>query len=282
MNLARHAAVLWRFRAVTATGVAFGLLLALLASYRLVYDGGISLVPRGKETWSATSSLLVTQPGFPEGRVTLPQQQVATGVTTTGQAAVDPGRHAPSDEVQFADPGRLAGLADLYSKFLTSDQVLRRVPGHPTPDRVTASPFQASSAGQVLPVVQLVTMATSRAASLRMSRDTVKALRTVLGEGQRANQISRAARVEVEVFNAPKSVLTSGRKPTASILVLFLCLLATVAVTHLLQALRSRREAPEFTPFLTWDENAEAAEAEEPEPEREAPVASGAPRRLRQ
>jgi hypothetical protein len=282
MKLARHAAVLWRFRAVTFTGVAFALLLALLSSYRLVYDGGISLVPRGAETWSATSSLLVTQPGFPEGRVTLPQKQIPTGVTAGGQPAVKFG-DSPSNQIQFADPARLGALADLYSKFLTSDQVLRRVPGHPTPDKVTASPFQTAAGGQVLPVIQLVAMGSSKAGSLRMSRDTIKALRTVLAEGQRANQISRAARVEVEVFNAPKAVLTAGRKPTAAILVFMLCLLATVAVTHLLQALRSRRETSEFTPFLTWDEDAEDSDAGARESEREeAPVAAGGPRRLRQ
>jgi hypothetical protein len=52
-------------------------------------------------------------------------------------------------------------------------------------------------------------------------------------------------------------------------------------VTHLLQALRSRRETSEFTPFLTWDEDAEDSDADESERE-EAPVAAGGPRRLRQ
>src|SRR3954447_23186863 len=113
MNLARHAAVLWRFRTVTVAGFGFAVVLALLASYQPVFAGGISLKARGTETWSATSSLLVTQAGFPEGRVTLPQKQIDTGVTASGDQAVDPGVHAPSDEIQFADPGRLAALADL-------------------------------------------------------------------------------------------------------------------------------------------------------------------------
>ena len=77
MNLSRHAAVLWRFRRVTAVGVFVGIFLAIFASYRI---GSGGLTPRGSETWTAVSSILVTQPGFPEGRVTLPTTQVNDAV----------------------------------------------------------------------------------------------------------------------------------------------------------------------------------------------------------
>ena len=64
MNLARHASVLWRFRRVTAAGVVIGLILAFLAFYD-VSSG--SLKPRGTETWTAVSQILVTQPGSASG-----------------------------------------------------------------------------------------------------------------------------------------------------------------------------------------------------------------------
>ena len=67
MDVARHAAVLWRFRGITAAGLVLGILLAILASYRVSFDGGPTLTARGTETWSATASLLVTQPGDHEG-----------------------------------------------------------------------------------------------------------------------------------------------------------------------------------------------------------------------
>ena len=35
MNLARHAAVLWRFRTVTAAGIGFAIFFAVLASYQV-------------------------------------------------------------------------------------------------------------------------------------------------------------------------------------------------------------------------------------------------------
>src|SRR5215218_9776764 len=126
MNLARHAAVLWRFRSVAAGGLAIGILLAVLASYQVP-----SFEPRGSETWTGTSRILVTQPGFPEGRVTLPTATVDDALTAQGDE-VD--ATEPKDQVTFADPARLSGLADLYAKFLTSDEVLSGVRGEPTAD----------------------------------------------------------------------------------------------------------------------------------------------------
>jgi hypothetical protein len=47
MNLATHAAVLWRYRAVTITGLVLGIVLAVLAAYQVGWDGGPKLTPRG-------------------------------------------------------------------------------------------------------------------------------------------------------------------------------------------------------------------------------------------
>src|SRR3954453_1783060 len=154
MNLGRHATVLWRFRRVTIAGVILGIVLAVLASYSVSSSG---LTPRGTETWSAVSSILVTQPGFPEGRVTLPEKQINDAVAVDGSSVTEKDS-APKDQVEFADPARLSGLGDLYSKFLTSDEVLRRVKEHPNPAQVQASPFASSQGGLLLPVVQLTTL----------------------------------------------------------------------------------------------------------------------------
>ena len=47
-------------------------------------------------------------------------------------------------------------------------------------------------------------------------------------------------------------MLTGARKKTAAILVLFLCLLGTVAVCHLLEGLRPRPEEP-VDELVDWD-----------------------------
>lgn len=255
MNLGRHAAVLWRFRVVTVCGVLLGLLLAVAASYQLP-----SLTPRGQEVWTANSSLLVTQPGFPEGRVTLPQQQVQDAVGADGRPISEP---QPKDQVEFADPGRLSGLADLYTKFIVSDDVLRRVPGHPTGAEVESSPFLASSGGQVLPVIQLSTTAPSAAGANRLNQQVYKSLTELIVDQQSANNIGQGQRIEVKVIDKPKAMLTGPRKHTASILALMLCLLATVAVAHLLEALRPRVQAREADEeLLPWNAGFLPAEIE--------------------
>ena len=238
MDLARHASVLWRFRGVTVAGIGLAIAIALLTSYKVTLTG---ITPRGSETWSATSSILVTQPGFPEGRVTLPQQQIDDAVTAGGQQASEK-FSAPKDQVEFADPGRLAALGDLYSRFLTSDEVLRRVPERPAAGQVVASPFAGNQAGQLLPVIELKTMAPTGAMANRINVNTYKALLEYLEDRQAANQISTARRVELKLIVAPKVALVSGRKPTASVLAFLLVLLGTVAFTHLLEALRTRRQ----------------------------------------
>lgn len=276
MDLARHAAVLWRFRAVAAGGLALGIVLAILASYQPTWNGGPALAARGAETWQANSSILVTQPGFPEGRVTLPTKELGQGLTAAGEQAVDP-TALPRDQVEFADPARLAGLADLYSKFLTSDEVLNQVPGHPTSAQIEASPFQSSQGGLVLPVIQLTATAGSNESARRLNQQVFGSLRTVLAENQKANEIPRGKRVEVTVIDAPQSVLTAGRKHTASILAFLLCLLGTVAVTHLLAALRNERDTEDVLASLApWGDDeptgvpADAPEAAFAPGEREA------------
>jgi hypothetical protein len=236
MNLARHAAVLWRFRAVTIVGLVVGLFLAALASYRVTTDG---VVPRTNATFSSTSQLLVTQAGFPEGRVVLPPAPVAG--STTDATRPDP------DRVEFADPNRFMALADLYTKLIASDEVRRRIPGHPPATRITASPLAAVSGAPILPIIELVTRARTAPRAQQLNADAARALRDLLGERQRKAGISPAHSVQISTLNAPsRAVMTSGRSHTASLLALLLCLIGTIAVTHLLASLRPKEDGPQL------------------------------------
>jgi hypothetical protein len=250
MNLSRHASVLWRFRRVTAAGVILGIALAVFASYSISSKG---LTPRGSETWSAVSQILVTQPGFPEGRVTLPEKQIDDALTAAGAPAVQENAD-PKDQVEFADPARLGYLGDVYAKFITSDAVLSRVPerDRPLPAQVQASSFASAQGGALLPVVQLTTMGLSADAANQSNHSVYNALREFLEERQKANDIGSDGRIELQMLVSPDVTLMSGRKPTASVLILMLVLLGTVAVTHLLEALRNRREA-ETLAIVDWD-----------------------------
>jgi hypothetical protein len=260
MNLARHAAVLWRFRKVTVAGVLLAIVLAILASYKPTLDGG--LAARGASTYSSESSLLVTQEGFPEGRVVLPITP-APGLDTE-EPKVD------ADRLEFADPNRFMALADLYTKLIVSDEVRRRIPERPAPKQITASPLPAVSGAPILPIIQLTTTAGSPDAARALNEHTADALRDLLQERQSKNGISPAQSVEISTLNAPSAgVLAAGPSHTASILALLLCLIGTVAVTHLLAALRPEPEVPDFDDVAfdwTLEQRDGADDGEEPEP----------------
>jgi hypothetical protein len=233
MNLARHAAVLWRFRRVTAAGLLLGVFLAVFASYSISPSG---LKARGVSTYTSQSQLLVTQPGFPEGRPVLPTSQAID--PETGQPIVDP------DQTDFADPARFLALADLYTKLIVSDDVLGRLPVKVSPTQVVASPLPAVSGAPILPIIQLDTLGPTPAAAQRLNLDLAKALREHIEEGQRKNDIPPAKRVVISTLTAPpEGALATAPSKMASILALLLCIIATIAVTHLLENLRNRREA---------------------------------------
>src|SRR3954470_12717503 len=81
MNLRRHLNVLRRFRVIVAGGVVLGIALGVLAIFK-VSTGGLEW--RSTQTFQSTSTLNVTQLGFPDGRVVL------ADTNATGQAATDP------------------------------------------------------------------------------------------------------------------------------------------------------------------------------------------------
>lgn len=242
MNLARHAAVLWRFRRITAAGLLIGVFLAVFASYSISPSG---LEPRGVSTYTSQSQLLVTQPGFPEGRPVLPTTQVID--PETGQPIVDP------NEPDFADPVRFLALADLYTKLIVSDDVLSRLPARVSPTQVIASPLPGVSGAPILPIIQLDTIGPTPVAAQRLNVDLAKALREHIAQGQDKNGIPPAKRVVISTINAPEpGILTTGPSKMASILALLLCLVGTIAVTHLFENLRNRREAEPVEELEDW------------------------------
>jgi hypothetical protein len=233
MNLARHAAVLWRFRRITAAGLLLGVFLAVFASYSISPSG---LKPRGVSTYTSQSQLLVTQPGFPEGRPVLPTSQAID--PETGQPVVDP------NQTDFADPARFLALADLYTKLIVSDDVLARLPVKVSPTQVVASPLPAVSGAPILPIIQLDTLGPTPAAAQQLNLDLTKALREHIEEGQKENDIPPAKRVVISTLTAPPAgALATAPSKMASILAFLLCIIGTIAVTHLLENLRNRREA---------------------------------------
>jgi hypothetical protein len=226
MDLAQHAAVLWRFRAVVAGGIALGIVLAVLAAFQVP-----SFSARGAETWTSESSLLITQAGGPEFRTLAGAP--GPGVAQTGSSGAD---------LEFADPNRLSALASLYAQLATGDRVRSQLPEKPKPAQINAIALEGNASTQ-LPVVKLTTQAGSGAAARRLNEHTVQALQKVVRTEQSRNAIPDGQRIRIDQINAPAApVMTAGRSHTASILALLLCVLGAVALAHLLAALRDGRE----------------------------------------
>src|SRR3954465_12704867 len=111
MNLRRHLNVIRRFRVIVAGGVVLGIALGTLAVFKVSTSG---LEWRSTQTFQSTSTLNVTQQGFPDGRVIL-----------APSTSSDPNAEATTEEKtkdgdQFADPGRFANLAITYAYYAQS------------------------------------------------------------------------------------------------------------------------------------------------------------------
>src|SRR6185312_14284597 len=103
MDFGLYVRVLWRFRVIVLLGLLLGTSLAALSLVKVGTDG---VSYRQDELYAATTRLLVTQTGVPEGRL----------YGTSPSEAVDP--NGP-----VVDPGRFNNLAVLYSELATSDPV---------------------------------------------------------------------------------------------------------------------------------------------------------------
>jgi hypothetical protein len=243
MNLNQHARVLWKHRTIVAAGLAMGLVLAVLAAFHVP-----SMERRGSETWRAESNILVTQPGFPEGRVTLPETAASGGQSATG--GITSGGSGGSGSQRFADPTRLSGLALLYAVIAHSDQVRAKLPERPAPGQIRAVALDATGNGTTfLPIIQLTTTAGSAAAAERLNVHAFDAFKGLLESEQEANDIEPSERIRLDVLNHPgEAALVQGRSLTASFVAFLLCMLATVALVHLLEGLSLRLHGVSLRP----------------------------------
>lgn len=234
MQLERHLLVLWRFRGVVAGGVVLGIVLAVLAAFQVGWkDGSVfpSLTPRGAEEWSAGSRVLVTQVGFPEGRVTLPG-------ATAGATEPPPEESKSDGGIRYADPARFSALAALYASYVRSDLVRSRIPNNPDPEQIEAMPLDLNGSGdEFLPIVEITTKAPTPEAARQLNRHTIRALKGFLIEEQERANTPRDGRVRLDTLNDPRTLLVAGRSYTGSILAFMLCVLAAIALAHVLESL---------------------------------------------
>ena len=93
MDFGLYVRVLWRFRLLVVLGLILALSLAMLSFVRVGTDG---VTYRQTELWASTTRLLVTQTGFPEGRL--------YGADAHGRRPADRARRSSTRDVSTTSP----------------------------------------------------------------------------------------------------------------------------------------------------------------------------------
>jgi hypothetical protein len=247
MELRTHLEVLWRFRLIVAAGLVVGLVLAASAVFTPSGDF------RQKLVYSSGSTIYVTQPGFPEGRILA---EIPDGI-----ASSDGGSASTSAAGKFfADPSRFSSLALLYSYLLTSDELERRMGGLPGNAEIIAEPVVngTGSRATTLPLIAISVLAPSPRDAKRFNQVAIESLRAYVAEKQRANDVPDKDRVRLDVLSPPgEAEVAVGRSYTGAIVLFMLATLLAVGLAYVLENLRPRE------PLDEW---AEADWALEPSP----------------
>lgn len=237
MDFKLYARVLWRFRIIVLLGLILAMALALLSTVRVGRHG---TTYRDPELWSSTMRLLVTQNGFPEGRL------YAQGPATPGAGATTTPGPTTKLGIPVVDPARFNTLAILYAELATSDSVrqLMRRDG-PVRGQIVASPLRDEQSGTLLPLIDLAAISTSPREAVMLALRGANALNAYLAEQQRANNVPAADRVLVQTIVRPKGArLFQPRSKTMPIVIFLVVMLAIMGLAFLLENLKPRaREA---------------------------------------
>ena len=198
--------------------------------------------------------------------------------TIPDESAPPPDSVGDEPSQAFADPSRLSNLAVLYSAIAVERRGPPRLSGPVQRDQIDAHALDASGNGSnYLPIIQLVTKASTAPGAEKLNAATFNALKGLLASRQRANNIIPNGRVKLILLTAPSEpLLLSGPSMTRRCWPSCSACSATIAVVHVLEGLSLRRRSPESEqgfdePFETEIPDSETRRARRPS----APVAAG-------
>jgi hypothetical protein len=225
--------VVWRFRWISALGLLAACSLAVLSTARLTFVGGKpQLTYREAVIYTATARVLVTQAGFPWGRTVLPSTPTSGSAPQVGTSG---------GQASYADPSRFEMLAVLYAALANGDDIQRRIVDHRLQEVLTARGEIDPQSNSALPVIDLISLAPSRGAAVRIAAAGAAALRTFVTHQQTTAQIPQSQRVLLQTLQQPlKVTVATPRKKTTPIVVFATVLLATLGLVFALENLRPR------------------------------------------
>ena len=209
MDVLSYWHVIQRQRRIVVVGLTVTTVLALIAAVK-ISPSGISY--RSPGTYTATSTLFVTQEGSPWGRL---------------------------------DPTRMQYLAALYAEFATTDAVRYRVLplDSPDSDSFTATALKASD-GTTLPLIEITGESTTGERAIEIARTASNALRRYVVANQNANNVPESTRVALPlVVGAREAEVLRGPRRTPAIMLFLLGLAATLVMAFTVDNTRRRPAA---------------------------------------
>lgn len=246
MDLALYARVLWRFRLIVLVGVVLALMLSFLSVARLRFDGGLHVAYKG-EQWGATSTIFVTQRGYPLGRAVFDEF-----VQVPGQTTVIP---------KLSDPSRFGTTALIYARLAMSDDVrqLMRKMGAPEGGITAQTQTAEVSSAILLPTVNISAVAGSAEDATALAQLAVRALIEYNRSEQVRNGIAPEKRVQLKVLNLARgAALVKGRPVTRAAAVFLAVMMLVVGLIFVLENARPRMRAVPTTPLRPASDGPEA------------------------
>jgi len=234
MDLGLFAGVLWRSRFLVLVGLLAACAGAVFALARVeVVHGHPRLVYRSPVLYQSNVQLLVTQPGFPDGRSVFD-----TSPTTL-----------PSGHVnlpKFADPSRFTGLALVYSQLIMGNVSQQRVFGtvkKPRNEAFLASPLPSPGGiGGFLPIIQITGIAASPLKAMALADRVATSFTSYLVQRQKGTGVAQSDRVILDRIAGPlKPAVYAPRKKLRGISVFVVLLMLTIAAAFIRENIRNRR-----------------------------------------
>lgn len=218
MDLPLFGRIVWRFKWIAVIGLVLATLLAVFSTATVSFAGGPHLAYRTPTVYEADTLVLVTQKGFPWGRAVLPLG--------------GPG---------YADPSRLALLAQLYATFVSSDAIQTQILHRGGSERVSARAMQSNQSTGSLPYIIVSGFATSPADAVHASFAGTAALKRFVESQQNAAGIAPVDRAVLRTIQDPLTVsIAVPHKKTTPIVVFMTVILATLGLILALENLRPR------------------------------------------
>lgn len=244
MDLVTYWQVVQRRRKLMLCGLGVTFVLVLVTLVR-VTPSGVSL--RSPAVFSGTSTLFVTQKGFPWGR--------------------------SSGNPRSVDPSRMEYLADLYADIAMSNVVLGRVErrwgklpdadtyevgavarGRRLPQQEPGLPTAAPDS-RSLPLIEVVGFSPSRGRAVALANHVAVALRAYVEDRQQVNKIPPRARILLpSVTQADRAKVVKGVQLTAPIMIALLGVIGTLFIAFTADNLERQRRLAEALSDPTGDE----------------------------